>query len=146
MLATFITDVVMSRSFETIGAAVVSLIFGVIVRIISHNRRHKTRMLNDLSVGLEMIVTSIILIVTMSTGHFISVNRLGAAESIRHDLNSDFAVSHWEVLWFVAVLIVTSLLISFLGWKNKHDLHGFWGVFVPNVIGVLSLWYVFDKY
>jgi hypothetical protein len=143
---TSIENIVTSREFGTIGVAVLSSGICVIIKIISRSRKHKVRILNEFNVGLEMTVTAIFLMVAMSTNHFAFFNRPGIDESVRQGLNVDFEISQLEVLGFVVVLLSTSLVVSFLGWKNKNDLHGFWGIFLPDLIGVLSICYVLSRY
>lgn len=121
MLIFFTTDILSFEEGKAIGTAVLSLMICVFVKLFSRSAKYKSKVINELNVGPDMIVTAIFLMVTVSTDRY-------------------------EVLWFIVILLGTALEISFFGWRNKNKLHKFWGVILPNLIGVLALWYVFDRY
>jgi glycerol uptake facilitator-like aquaporin len=146
MLSPSIEDIITSRFFETIGVAILSLVISGIIKIISHNRKHNLEILNEFGVGLEMIITALILLITMSTDYFMLHNRPGIDDVLRKSLNTVFEVSHWEVMGLILILLITSVMVSFLGWKKRNRRHQLWGIFLPDLIGVFSLWYVFNKY
>lgn len=112
-------EFVRTDDFIVAATAVVSIGIGIFVKSASRRDHQKFFLREDFAVGLDLLVTSIIILVTRAS-----------------DLR--YSISPW---WFVCVFLalgVTSTWVRRRGWSDDDRLKLGTGILIPGLFGLLS--------
>jgi hypothetical protein len=109
-------NLVSSDDFIVAATAIVSVGIGVFVKIASRNDLHQSFSRNDLAVGLDLLISAIIIL----------VSRAGARSS-------------WGVLFMFLLLWLLSTLVRKTGLQSENHLKLPPGIVIPDIIGLSSL-------
>lgn len=129
--------------FQVIGVTIVSALIGVFVKYVSRNDNHDTFVKEDLAIGLDLFVTSLIILITSMVDKFGKLLESGTEESIKNELQDSLQSLPWLVLILVIGLWGTSTVVRKIGWDTKDSLNIKWGIIFPNAIGITALIIVF---
>jgi hypothetical protein len=110
----------------------------IFVKWVSRNDRFISFRKEDLAVGLELTVASIIIFITDS------VNLADTLVNKHGDqiLQEKYVTIPWIILAFIVGLWGISTIVRKWGWKNENDLNIFCGIIAPNMFGIISLIFV----
>jgi len=133
-----------SAWFQVIGVTIISSIIGVFVKYASRNDNFtKSFKKEDLAIGIEMMVTSIILLITR---YVYSFNKLGVEsldDMVKDSLQNEMQIALWMIFAFSIGLWGVSTIIRKIGWCNENELNIGWGIVLPNIVGIAALVSVF---
>lgn len=136
--------IITSDWFQIIGVTVISTGLGIFVKYVSRNDAHnKNFKKEDLAIGMEMMITALILLITNSVNEFNKLSNPKIDEAIKQIIRDSELLVPWIILIFIVGLWGTSTVIRKIGWENEDELKIWWGVVFPNIIGIASLIYVF---
>ncbi len=137
-------QIITSEWFQIIGVTIVSSILGIFVKYVSRNDSHiKSFKKEDLSIGLELMITALILLITNTVNRFNTLSDNSIAEPIKASIRESQQLVPWIIMVFIIGLWGTSTVIRKIGWENENTLKIWWGIVFPNIIGIASLIYVF---
>lgn len=128
-----------SPSFQIIGVTIISAIIGIFVKWTSRNDQHGTFKKDDLAIGLELCVTSLILLITDTVNDYNRYNASETQEQFKLTILNNLQNTPWLILLSFVVLWGTSTIIRKLGWNSANDLNRTWGLWFPNIIGLIFL-------
>lgn len=126
-----------SGAFTAAAAILASTALGVFVRTASRNDSHKSFILSDFSVALEILIAMIGVLTAQSIEYFSNQVQINVYE-LSVCLNG--LVVLMIVLWGI------STAIRKMGWKNESDLKLLWGVILPNVLSFVILCFTFNLF
>jgi len=126
-----------SGAFTAAAAILASTGLGVFVRTASRNDSHKSFILSDFSVGLEILIAMIGVLTAQSIEYFSNQAQINAYE-LSVCLNG--LVVLMIVLWGV------STAIRKMGWKNESDMNLLGGVILPNALSFVILCFMFNLF
>ncbi len=129
--------------FQVIGVTIVSAVIGVFVKYVSRNDTHDTFVKEDLAIGLDLYVTSLIILITSMVDKFGKILDPTIQEALRLQLKGSIQSLPWLVLTLVIGLWGTSTVVRKIGWETKDSLNIKWGIMFPNAIGITALIIVF---
>lgn len=136
--------IITSDWFQIIGVTVISTSLGIFVKYVSRNDTHnKSFKKEDLAIGLEMMITALILLITNFVNEFNKLGNPSIEETIKKSVRENELLVPWIILIFIIGLWGTSTVIRKIGWENEDELKIWWGIVFPNIIGIASLIYVF---
>lgn len=139
-------EIITSEWFQIIGVTVISAGLGIFVKYVSRNDSHgNTFRKEDLAIGLEMVITALILIITNSVSEFNKLNNVIVENATKVSIQEKEQIVPWLVLIFIVALWGTSTIIRKIGWENQDQLKIWWGIVFPNIIGITSLLFVFMR-
>lgn len=98
----------------------------VFVKIVSRNDKYDLFVKEDFAIGLDLSITSLILLVNESV-------RLG-----KDNLN----LILWKIVGFIFMIWILSTFIRKVGWKDERNMNIWCGIILPDIAGILSLIYV----
>lgn len=137
-------EIFTSNWFQIIGVTFVSSILGIFVKYVSRNDAYnKSFKKEDLAIGLEMVITALILLITNSVNQFNKLSDSSLNENVKNIIRSNEQIVPWIILILIIGLWGTSTVIRKIGWENEDELKISWGIVFPNIIGIASLIYVF---
>lgn len=133
-----------SAWFQIIGATIISSLIGIFVKYASRNDTFsKSFRKEDLAIGMEMMVTSIILLITRYMYTFNKSEIKTIDNEIKIGLQNEMQIALWMIFVFSIGLWGISTIVRKKGWYNENELNIGWGIVFPNIIGVASLICVF---
>ncbi|MHB8778759.1 MAG: hypothetical protein ACYC6R_13540 [Anaerolineales bacterium] len=118
----------------------ITVAFTIFLKVVSRNDNFKRFKKDDLAVGLEIAVTALILLITESANlaQELTVQTGQAIPKIVDKLT----VAPWIILAFVLGIWGVSSTVRWVGWKGDDDLNIGWGIVVPDLFGLLLLFFV----
>jgi hypothetical protein len=111
----------------------------VFVKIVSRNDRYNAVVKEDFSIGLELAITAILLLVT-DTLKYANYKLSSSDKNIGY--NAKLLTVPWILLVFLIGIWGISTIIRKVGWKNANELNWWWGIIFPNLFGLSSLIFV----
>lgn len=137
-------EIITSDWFQIIGVTLISTGLGIFVKYVSRNDIHnKNFRKEDLAIGLEMMITALILLITNSVNEFNKLVNPNIDETTKSIIKDDQMLVLWMLVFFLIGLWGTSTVIRKVGWENEDELKIWWGIVFPNIIGIAALLYVF---
>ena len=137
-------EIITSDWFQIVGVTVISTGLGIFVKYVSRNDSHtKTFKKEDVAIGLEMMITALILLITNSVNQFNKLNDSAIDETTKTTITNTEQIVPWILLVFIVGLWGISTVIRKIGWEDEDNLKIWWGIVFPNIIGIASLIYVF---
>jgi hypothetical protein len=125
--------------FKNLGIPLLSVILTTSFKVVSRKDNALKVNKNDIAVGINLIIASIIMLINYS---------VRVAEKVK-GLNGDEVIKNSNVLLSMLVLVLLYTLIAFgltvyiriYGWKEdkESELKSFQGVFVPLFVGGIML-------
>ena len=140
-----IGEFLLSDGFQGGGIVILSALISIIAKKVSRNDRHQVNNWNDYAFGLDVTISTSILVITRS------IDRMSGLYQLEDNLNPNkvFATELASDFWFLFITTITIWLVAQIirkwGWKNGNDLNSI-GVLVPDFIGVLLLYYVMNEF
>ena len=128
-----------SPSFQIIGVTLISSLMGIFVKWASRNDQHGSFKQEDLAIGLELCVTSIVLLITDTVNDYNRFNSPETQEQMKLIIQANLQSTPWLILFSSVVLWVTSTVIRKLGWNSATELNRKWGILFPNLVGLVFL-------
>ena len=123
--------------FQLFVIPLLTTILTIFVKIVSRNDRYFTIVKEDFSIGLELAVTSILLLVTDTLKYIYTFTDV---------MNKNAVGSNYKLLvvpWILLMLFIgawgMSTLVRKFGWNSATEMTWGWGIIIPNLFGLLSL-------
>lgn len=133
------SEILSNVYFKNLGIPLLSVILTTSFKVVSRKDNALKVNKNDIAVGINLIIASIIMLINYS---------VRVAEKVK-DLNGEEVVKNSNVLLSMLVLVLLYTLIAFgltvyiriYGWKidKESELKSFQGVFVPLFVGGIML-------
>lgn len=133
------SEILSNVYFKNLGIPLLSVILTTSFKVVSRKDNALKVNKNDIAVGINLIIASIIMLINYS---------VRVAEKVK-ELNGDEVVKNSNVLLSMLVLVLLYTLIAFgltvyiriYGWKEdkESELKSFQGVFVPLFVGGIML-------
>lgn len=133
------SEILSNVYFKNLGIPLLSVILTTSFKVVSRKDNALKVNKNDIAVGINLIIASIIMLINYS---------VRVAEKVK-GLNGDEVVKNSNVLLSMIVLVLLYTLIAFAlttyiriyGWKEEKEseLKSFQGVFVPLFVGGIML-------
>lgn len=117
--------------------------FGIFVRFVSRNDRHRSWVLSDFAVGLEILIALLTLIASRSVDYLVEVAQIGTDDPLRLQLENEMNVSFYGLLAIMMTIWIVSSLIRKKGWESDNEPNLIWGVVVPNLLSIYSMFFFF---
>jgi hypothetical protein len=136
-------SIIDTQSFQLIGVTIISSAIGVFVKYVSRNDQNGSFKKEDLAIGLDLCITSLIMLITASVNNYNKLNSNSLDAHTKKLLEESNHLSPWLILLSLIFLWGTSTIIRKRGWDNSNDLNKIWGIIFPNLIGIISLIAVF---
>jgi hypothetical protein len=132
-----------SEWFLILGVTLASTMLGIFIKFASRNDRHQGFKHEDLAVGLDLLVTALILLITDTVDDFLKFKNSPIQESEKEILGQSISEAPWIILTFVFGTWAVSTVVRKVGWETGDQLRPGWGILFPNVIGITGLVLVF---
>ena len=137
---TFLT----SETFRYFVVPLVTVLLSVFVKTASRNDQYKGFKKEDLAVGLEIALASLIALITQTasvSGQLLrfDTNTGGTGQPTIYPVADKQIASPWLIASFAIGLWGISTLVRKVGWKNEDELTWWFGIVFPFVYGVLTL-------
>lgn len=132
-----------SQSFQLVGVTIISSAIGVFVKYVSRNDQHGSFKKEDLAIGIELCITSLIMLITSSVNNYNKLNEKDIDVKTAEYLKNSLHTTPWLILLAMILLWGTSTVIRKKGWDNPNDLNKKWGIIFPNIVGIILLLAVF---
>lgn len=112
----------------------------IFIKTVSRNDKYKNFKKEDLAVGIELAVTSLIIFITDSA----NLSKIMADQTNRDllHLQTKYELMPWIILAFAIGLWSISTIVRKLGWKNDNQLRIFSGIILPDLYGIITLIFV----
>jgi len=114
--------------------------FTVFLKVVSRNDKFKRFKKDDLAVGLEVAVTALILFITESAN--LAQQLSTQTSQVQSKIIEKLTIAPWIILAFVLGIWGVSSMVRWIGWKGDDDLNIGWGIVVPDLFGLLLLFFV----
>jgi hypothetical protein len=113
----------------------------IFVKIVSRNDKFISFKKEDLAIGLETAVTALIILITGTVNDLLKLKQnTKSGKSVV--LPENILIIPWLLLIIVILLWGISTIIRKLGWKNENDMNKFWGIILPDILGLGLLIFV----
>ncbi|HLO45999.1 MAG TPA: hypothetical protein VK175_16780 [Leadbetterella sp.] len=132
-----------SQSFQLIGVTIISSAIGIFVKYVSRNDQHGSFKKEDLAIGIELCITSLIMLITSSVNNYNKLNKKDTDIATIEYLKNSLHTTPWLILLAMILLWATSTVIRKKGWDNPDSLNKKWGILFPNIVGIILLLAVF---
>jgi hypothetical protein len=132
-----------SAVFKYFLVPLATVFLNVFVKVSSRNDRFSSFSKEDVSVGLQIAMTAIILFIANSVAisqKISSASNPSSPEVIA--LQKQLMVSPWIIFFLVLLLWGVSTLVRKFGWESKDSQTWFVGVILPFIYGVITLAFV----
>lgn len=106
----------------------------IFLKYVTRNDKYKGFRKEDLAVGLDLAVSSLLVFITSSAQ--LAVQIQSAPDLAKNDV---LAGAPWMIAAFFIGLWGVSTIVRKLGWEDDEKLHLWWGIVVPNVFGIILL-------
>jgi hypothetical protein len=134
-----------------------SALLGVYVKYVTRNDQYAKFRKEDLAVGLELILTALLLFVAATTDQAIALRtrnqelaaviasqpsdltQIAKLQTETQAISQRLGRSGWTVLGFIFLLWGGSTLVRKWGWRSSDDLHPVRGIAMPLAAGILAL-------
>jgi hypothetical protein len=136
-------SIINSDWFQIFGVTLLSLGLGVFIKYVTGNDKHKDFKKEDLAIGLDMMLTGLILLITDTVNDFNRLSNPDLTQEVKILVQDSLQVVPWMILMFAMGLWGISTVIRKIGWQNEDELHSWWGITFPNIIGITALILVF---
>jgi hypothetical protein len=100
---------------------------GIFVKIVSRNDKFIPFKKEDLAIGLETVVTALIILITDTVNELLKLQQ-NTKSGNALVLPENILLIPWLLLLMVILLWGVSTIIRKLGWKNENELNNFWGI------------------
>lgn len=131
-------EILSNPHFTQVAIPLVAVGASIFLKFVSRNDSHAGFKKEDLAVGLDLSVTALLLFMTISSGLAIQVSASPENEA----LIAKVATVPWILAAFIVGIWAVSTIVRKLGWKKQDDLHGIWGIVVPDAFGLFTLLFV----
>jgi hypothetical protein len=116
------------------------VLLGVFLKIVTRNDQHAAFKKEDLAVGLDISITTLIIFITDSVYRATSLT--SSHQQITHQAQDKIVAVPWILLAFVIGIWSVSTLVRKMGWQNDSELRPFWGIIIPDIFGIGTLIFV----
>ncbi len=113
----------------------------IFVKIVSRNDKYISFKKEDLAIGLETSVTALIILITDTVNDLLRLKQ-NTENGDGFVIPENILIIPWLLLLIVVVLWGISTIIRKLGWKNENDMNRFWGIILPDILGLGLLIFV----
>lgn len=120
-----------------------TVLLGIFVKTASRNDRFVGFKKEDLAVGFEIALASIIAFATYSVSISTQILRSPSSAS-RANLEEKIVSMPWLILAWLIGLWGISTLVRKLGWKSADELEWVFGIIIPFIYGIISMIFVFN--
>lgn len=113
----------------------------IFVKIVSRNDKFISFKKEDLAIGLETAVTALIILITDTVNDLLKIKQ-NTENGQNMVLPENILILPWLLLLIIVLLWGISTMIRKLGWENENDMHKFWGIILPDILGLGLLIFV----
>lgn len=113
----------------------------IFVKIVSRNDKFISFKKEDLAIGLETAVTALIILITDTVNDLLKIKQ-NTESGQNMVLPENILILPWLLLLIIVLLWGISTMIRKLGWENENDMHKFWGIILPDILGLGLLIFV----
>jgi hypothetical protein len=106
----------------------------IFLKFVTRNDKYKGFRKEDLAVGLDLSVSSLLVFITSSAQ--LAVQIQSTPDPTKSDV---LAGTPWMIAAFFIGLWGVSTTVRKLGWEDDEKLHLWWGIVLPNVFGFILL-------
>ncbi|MGH8549989.1 MAG: hypothetical protein ACRERU_15575 [Methylococcales bacterium] len=110
----------------------------VFLKFVTRNDLHISFQKEDLAFGIDLTITALLIFIVSAS----SVVQQATLPNAPPAILDKAGTIPWILLFIFVGLWAMSTLVRKRGWKGEGKLHGFWGIVVPDVLGVLVLLFV----
>ena len=111
------------------------------MKIVSRNDKFISFKKEDLAIGLETAVTALIILITDTVNDLLKIKQ-NTENGQTITLPENILILPWLLLLIIVLLWGISTMIRKLGWENENDMHKFWGIILPDILGLGLLIFV----
>jgi len=115
----------------------------VFVKYVTRNDAHQSFVKEDFAIGLDLFVTSLILLITSFVDKFAKHLKMEGEDRLKSGFEQEIFSLPWLLLILTLGLWATSTVVRKIGWETKDSLRISWGIVFPNFIGITTLIIVF---
>ena len=122
----------------------VTVILSVFLKMVSRNDKYVFFKKEDLAIGLEISLASLIIFLTYCTtiaSNIATENNPANSEMVKMKLMQ----APWIILAMVTGMWGISTLIRKLGWKSEHSMSWPWGIIIPSIFGIICLFIAVNR-
>lgn len=113
----------------------------IFVKIVSRNDKYISFKKEDLAIGLETAVTALIILITDTVNDLLKLKQT-TENGENLVIPENILVIPWLLLLIIVLLWGISTIIRKLGWEDENDMNKFWGIFLPDILGLGLLIFV----
>ena len=155
-------DILFNSYFKNIAVPIFTVLLTICVKSVSKPDVKKLIRSEDLAIGLDLCVTSLAIFATSMVdllGKYATSEstknlrktilpgsklKVNIQDLSKHLLEFDELQKKLYVSWWIGIgLCIVTFLVAFLvgkyGWTRQSGINVFTGVFIPNIIGMISL-------
>lgn len=137
-------NVFQSTYFLYFVIPLVTVVLSVFLKMVSRNDKFVFFKKEDLAVGLEISLASLIIFLTYCTtiaSNIKTETNPGASEMVKNKLMQ----APWIILTMVIGMWGVSTIVRKLGWKSEDNMSWFCGIIVPFVFGIICLYIAVNR-
>lgn len=134
-----------------------TLVAGVAVKYVSQNDRYENFKKEDLAIGLELILTAVLMYIVLTTDRAVELVKMNeylsevlqSSQSNQTEIieiqnkmsaiTSDIGVSGWIICLMLGGIWGISTFVRKWGWRGVDDMNPYIGIGIPLIFGVLAL-------
>ena len=134
-----------------------TVIAGVAIKYVSQNDRFENFKKEDLAIGLELILTAVLMYVVLTTDRAVELvemhnhlsdilqsSQVDATEIVKiqneiSTLTIGIGTAGWVIFLMLVGIWSISTVVRKWGWRGVDDMHPFIGIGIPLMFGVLAL-------
>ena len=139
-----VENIFQSTYFLYFAIPLVTVVLSVLLKMVSRNDRYVFFKKEDLAVGLEVSLASLIIFLTYCTTIVSNIPTRGNPQS-SDIITSKLIQAPWIILAMIAGMWAISTIIRKLGWKSEYEMSWIWGIIIPFVYGVICLYIVVNR-
>lgn len=122
----------------------VTVVLSVFLKMVSRNDKFVFFKKEDLAVGLEISLASLIIFLTYCTT-IVSNIRTETNPGVSQMIKNKLMHAPWIILAMVIGMWGVSTVVRKLGWKSEDNMSWFWGIIVPFVFGIICLYIAVNR-
>jgi len=122
----------------------VAVVLSVFLKMVSRNDRYVFFKKEDLAIGLELSLASLIIYLTYCTTIASNIAK-NSNPQVSDTMKGKLMEAPWIILAMVVGMWGVSTIIRKVGWKSENEMSWFWGVILPFVYGVICLYIAVNR-
>jgi len=126
-----------NKYFYYFAIPILTILLSTFVKIVSRNDKFSLNMRADLAFGLDLSVSAILLLTNHTLTYIAAITTQELAQHLEK-----IALIPLILLFLLIFLWIQSTIIRKFGWKDSTTMNWWFGIIIPNILGLTILTFV----